>query len=119
MDLINELINLIELRDREIKQLKLALLAANTDPNIVPDSDISESIVPKGGTTGELTPHLAMFEPDTLIVLANDSEGNSMSPMAGRLTIATYQPLTSYDGQLVDDDEAVNSVPCVVFWPQR
>ena len=119
MDLINELINLIELRDREIKQLKLALLAANTDPNIVQDSDISESIEPKGATTGGLTPHLAMFNPNTLIVLASDSEGNSMSPMDGRLTVASYQPYTSYDGQLVDDDEAVNAVPCLVLWPKR
>ena len=77
--------------------------------------------------------------PDTVIILAKDSEGNGFSPLAGWADDGVYHPESSYAGELhnwnaddVDDDDssgrytyeywreralADGGLPCLVLWP--
>lgn len=66
----------------------------------------------------ELIKQLSKLDPNTLVVMACDSEGNCYSPLYD-FGIGMYRPECSYYGELVDEEGKIESsdVPCIVLWP--
>ena len=75
-------------------------------------------------TINQLIGILSKYDGDREVVLANDAEGNSFSPL-DELDSSNYVPETSYAGYIVgdddledwDDDERADVVEAVVLWP--
>lgn len=65
----------------------------------------------------ELIEQLVLHDPERLVILAKDAEGNSFSPLVESHT-AYYLEMTTWSGDIQDEDEHnASSVPCVVLWP--
>lgn len=73
----------------------------------------------------ELIEMLQELEPDTLVVLQKDPEGNGYSPCAGA-ALSNYIAESTYSGIVFDDveeldlvegEEVPDSDVCVVLWP--
>ena len=81
-------------------------------------------------TVLELINFLSKLDPNRIIVISKDGEGNSYSPLANFST-AAYKADTTWSGEigleeLPDDlkalgyseaDLVTNGTPCVVLWP--
>lgn len=72
-----------------------------------------------------LIEQLSRLEPDALVVMAQDSEGNGFSPL-DEIDSSLYIALDRSSGFLYDPEEEVeddyeieDSVPAVVLWPLR
>lgn len=64
----------------------------------------------------ELIEQLVLHDPERLVILAKDAEGNSFSPLF-ESHAAHYLEMTT-TGDIQDEDEHnASSVPCVVLWP--
>ncbi len=62
---------------------------------------------------------LQQEDPERLVVLAKDPEGNGYSPMAA-LHDVRYFALSTWDGEIDhpdDDPPREGGVPALVFWP--
>ncbi len=66
-------------------------------------------------TVGELLIELTRIDPEVLVVLQKDAEGNGYSPLSG-IDVAHYEAECSWSGE-VTDEPTDTSVGCVVFWP--
>lgn len=62
---------------------------------------------------GALRAALDGLPDDMLVVLAKDSEGNRYSPLADAELGRSYQPDTTWSGELVTEGGEV----CVLLWP--
>lgn len=60
------------------------------------------------------------IDDNTLIVMSNDAEGNSFSPLA-KITPASYHPLTEDRGEIYHDAPVreENDERCIVLWPEN
>lgn len=76
-------------------------------------------------TVKQMINHLQKMNPDALVVLAKDREGNSYSP-AVIPSEALYVAESTWSGEIFDLDDvdendaselAKNSIQCVVIWP--
>lgn len=69
------------------------------------------------------------FDPDTIVVMSQDEEGNGYSPLAN-ISTGNYSANNSWSGEvglpeLTDklrdegygEEDIVNGVPCIVLWP--
>lgn len=70
---------------------------------------------------------LKTLDPNLIVVLSKDSEGNSFSPMPNGAGFceSVYRPDSTWSGELVESEEGAKEkvelekgdLPCVVFWP--
>jgi hypothetical protein len=75
-------------------------------------------------TVGELRAALEGYSDDTLVVLAEDGDGNSFSPVVD-ITNGNYIAEDEYNGDFVSEEDAAEdedinldgSSPAVVLWP--
>jgi hypothetical protein len=76
-------------------------------------------------TVRELIEELSALQPDDLVVLAKDPEGNGYSPFSGA-DPCVYVPESTWSGYLWDDEEPepgwesekpAEAVNAVVLWP--
>lgn len=80
-------------------------------------------------TVGELIGKLLSFDPDDLVVLASDSEGNNFSPLY-ELTEDLYQEDSNWSGntcprEITDElrqggwteEDIMPGRPCITLWP--
>lgn len=65
-------------------------------------------------TVSQLIAFLQKCDPTHVIVLSADSEGNNYSPLS-TVGMTHYVAESSYSGYI--DDEKIDQVPAVVFWP--
>jgi len=68
---------------------------------------------------GELIADLRNKEPERLVVVARDAEGNGFSPLAD-LSQKHYVPGTR--GYVVSDDDlngTIGEIPALVLWPEN
>lgn len=80
-------------------------------------------------TVRELIAKLQEYDPEAVVVMSSDREGNGHSPL-DEIDASTYVPDTTWSGELWDpeydeadpeDEDAwerpANAVPCVCLWP--
>lgn len=65
-------------------------------------------------TVSQLIAFLQRCDGDAVVVLSKDAEGNAYSPLS--VTGTTYYIAeTTWSGEI--NDEAIDEVPAVAFWP--
>lgn len=74
----------------------------------------------------ELLELLKDLDPETIVILAKDGEGNGFSPCADHSDQYRYEAESTWSGELVSDPEESDddgperwdqAVPCIVLWP--
>lgn len=68
---------------------------------------------------------LAGVDPEALVIIARDNDGEMVSPVDMEAAYATgaYFPATALDGEFIDDqnteyeDRPATSAPAICFWP--
>ena len=66
-------------------------------------------------TVRELITRLMQADPDAIVVMASDAEGNGYSPLSD-VERAFYRPNTSWSGDVVESDEG-GVFPAAVLYP--
>jgi len=65
----------------------------------------------------ELIAQLQEYNPEDVVILAKDVEGNDLSPL-DEITENLYEPYLSYSGSVFDrDEDLVDCEPCITLWP--
>ncbi len=70
-------------------------------------------------TVKQLIKRLSTLEPNALVILQCDSEGNGYSPLVDA-EACTYRPDSTWSGQTVDGEDyepEPNDCKAVVLWP--
>ena len=73
-------------------------------------------------TVGTLIEELQELDPNSIIVMSSDAEGNSYSPLAGLDATYLYVPDCTWSGEIKNEEDAEDypfAVPCVVIWPRN
>lgn len=78
----------------------------------------------------ELIEVLSGLDPETMVVLSSDSEGNQFSPLSDHSPHSQYFTEGSFSGEVYDEqeladwdeseedmDKPTGGVPCIVLWP--
>lgn len=81
-------------------------------------------------TVKELIAKLQQVEPDRIVILQKDSEGNGYSPLSGIDDNAVYQPETTWRGEVkmqeltdelrrqgYSEEDTGDGQPCLVLYP--
>lgn len=69
-------------------------------------------------TAGQLIDILKKCDPNVIVILQKDAEGNGYSPLAGTDSDVTYGATSTYSGDVYSLDESDEDVvPCVVLYP--
>lgn len=70
-------------------------------------------------TVGELIEKLSAFNPDRLVILSGDAEGNAYSPLDG-ISVGYYEADSTWSGEWygAEDEECPEDIPpAIVLWP--
>lgn len=80
-------------------------------------------------TVGELIEQLKLKNPERVVVMSKDGEGNGFSPLAD-VENASYEADTTWSGEIgleeltpelqkqgYSEEDVVNGEPCIVLWP--
>jgi len=66
----------------------------------------------------ELIEELGKYDPDMLLVMSKDAEGNRYSPLSG-LFDGHYVPSNTWSGDILDEEDEISedAVPALVLCP--
>jgi hypothetical protein len=75
-----------------------------------------------GNKVSDLIALLNTLDPDALVVMSKDGEGNQYTPWSGDYLDTRYSADSSWSGEIEDADEpwdsdGVDCVKAVVLWP--
>ncbi len=70
-------------------------------------------------TVKDLIQALQHQNPESLVILSSDAEGNKFSPCCVDFGIGTYLPDSPYSGDFYDQSENIEGALAVVLYPKN